>query len=95
LSNIRPARPINFAGPRAKIDMLTNLRGALASKKILLPKSWIRLQRELLNYRLDDKKIKQDCVMALAGAAELSLRGFSGVQSRPFAPSGYVTARGR
>lgn len=91
LSDIRPSHALNFGGPKAKINMLTNLRAALSTHKLLLPKTWMRMQRELTGYRLDDTKIQQDCVMALAGAAELASRGFSGVQQRKFDPSGRVT----
>ena len=93
LADIRPSHPLNFGGPKAKINMLTNLRAALSTKKLSLPKSWIRVQRELTGYRLDDAKIQQDCVMALAGATELAARGFSGVQQRVFSPMATVTPR--
>lgn len=91
LTHIRPSKPLSFSGANIKVNFLTNLRGALATRQVLLPKSWLRVQRELLNYRLDDKKIQQDCVMTLAGAAQLAFRGFSGEQSRPFALSGQVS----
>ena len=93
LSGISPSRPLNFGGPKAKIDMLTNLRAAMSTKQLLLPKTWHRVEREIVNYRLDDKKIQQDCVMSLAGAAQLAVRGFSGVQSRPFQPVGRIAVR--
>ena len=93
LGHLRPSRAINFGGPRAKMDYLTNLRAALLKGRLVLPESWYRLKRELLNYRLDDKKLQQDCVMALAGAVELASRGFSGKTSRPFQVSGRVAER--
>lgn len=85
LSRLSPSRGLNFAG-RVKIDALTNLRAALARRDIVLPQNWLRVQREILNYRLEDKKLQQDAVMALAGAAQIASQGFSGARSRPFDP---------
>lgn len=93
LTRITPSRPLNFGGPSTKINILTNLRAALAQGKVVIPESWTRLQREVLNYRLKDDKLAQDCVMALAGAVEIASKGFSGSQSRPFDVSGRVTQR--
>ena len=91
ISNIRPSRPLNFAGANAKNSVLGNLRAALSGGRVVFPKSWIQLQRELLNYRLKDQAIVQDCVMAAAGACDLASRGFSGAISRPFDVSGRTT----
>jgi hypothetical protein len=84
LSRINPLRPVDFAGPSKKVAVLTNLRAAMASRRVLLPKGWHRALRELMNYRLKDDKIVQDVVMALGGATYLASRGFSGDVSRPF-----------
>lgn len=91
LASVKPQRPINFGGP-AKLPMLTNLRAALVQKKLIMPDSWMPAKRELLNYRLKDEKLRQDVVMALAMAADVASRGFSGQTSRPFNVSGRVSA---
>jgi hypothetical protein len=91
LVNLRPGRPVNLAGPRQKIDLLTDLRAALLKRRVVIPASWIRVQREVLNYRLKDEKLTQDTVIALAGAVHLAARGFSGAQRARFQPSGRVT----
>jgi hypothetical protein len=88
LSRINPLRPVDFAGPSKKVAVLTNLRAAMASRRVLLPKGWHRALRELMNYRLKDEKIQQDVVMALGGATYLASRGFSGEVSRPFSVHG-------
>lgn len=95
LSNLRPSRPLNLAGSREKLTILGNLRAALSGGRVVFPKTWLQLQRELLNYRLKDTQIKQDSVMALAGATDIASRGFSGVVSRPFDVSGRISSMSR
>lgn len=87
LTGISPTRAFNFGGGKAKINALTNTRKALTSSDIWLPANWLRLQREVLSYRLDDKKLVQDCVMALAGAIQIASQGFGGAQSTKFVNS--------
>jgi hypothetical protein len=86
LTRLSPQRALNFAGNKVKINALTNLRAMLSRKDILLPKSWTRVLREILSYRLEDAKLVQDCVLAAAGAAQIAVTGFSGSGplSRPF-----------
>ena len=99
LAGLHPLRPINFGGPSAKLSMLTNLRAALVGKKVddkhrpmlLLPDSWMSVRRELLTYRLKDDKLRQDLVMALAMAADVAARGFSGATRAPFSVQGRVS----
>jgi hypothetical protein len=43
----------------------------------------MRLRRQLLSYKLDDKKIEQDAVMALAIAVRHAIRNNSGLLSNP------------
>lgn len=89
LVGLSPQRPLNFGGQtKTKLDVLTNLRALLIKGELLIPDAMIGLKREILNYRLDDKKLQQDRVMALAGAAWIAAKGFSGVQSAEFRPSG-------
>jgi hypothetical protein len=86
LAKLSPLRPLNFAGKNTKMNALTNLRSALSNRRLILPADWIQTQREVLNYRLDDKKLVQDTVMSLAGAAQIAAQGFSGAQRRRFSP---------
>jgi hypothetical protein len=72
LERMTPKRPFNFGGPKAKINALTNMRAALSRHDVWIPETWLRLQREVLTYRLDDKKLVQDCVMAMAGALQIA-----------------------
>lgn len=91
LAGIHPLRPINFGGPSAKLSMLTNLRAALVKRKLVLPDTWMPAKRELLNYRLKDDKLRQDLVMALAMAADVASRGFSGASRAKFNVGGFVS----
>ena len=90
LSRIHPLRPVDFAGPSKKAGIMQNLRAAIAGRRMLLPKGWHRAMRELLNYKLKDERIQQDVVMALAGAAYIASRGFTGEVSRPFDMHGRI-----
>jgi hypothetical protein len=92
LSGITPRRGLDFSGlGRIKMDVLVNLRAALLRGDILMPDGLHGLKRELLSYRLDDKRILNDRVIALAGAAWLASKGFSGVSQAKFDPSATVT----
>lgn len=86
LAGISPSAPINFGGTsKIKFDALTDLRAALARGRLILPASWTRAKREILNYRIEDKKIEQDSVMALAGAVKVAVenRGPGVAEFRP------------
>ena len=86
LRRIQPRRPVNFAG-HVKMDALTDLRAALFGR-LILPATWLRLRREVLSYRLEDKNLVQDCVMAAAGAVYVATKGLTGMtRERPFDPS--------
>lgn len=87
LEDISPKRPFNFGGGKAKINALTNMRAALSRHDVWIPADWLRLQREVLSYRLDDKKLVQDCVMAMAGALAIAAAGFAGQKRRKFVNS--------
>jgi hypothetical protein len=85
LADISPKRPVNFAGPKAKERMLVNARAALSRKDVWIPEGWLRLLREVLTYRRDDRKLVQDSVMALIGALHLAATGWGeGQRTRPF-----------
>lgn len=84
LTTLHPKRGLNFAGATFKTKALTNCRAALSRQDVLIPPSWIRLQREVFGYRREDKKIVQDAVMALTGAIYLASQGSMGATRRPF-----------
>ena len=93
LANLTPKRGINLAGPSAKRKMLTGLRAALSTGALHLPKAWSQVLREILNYKLPDDKLRQDCVMALGGASDVAAGGFSGVSEASFRPRGRTAFR--
>lgn len=93
LAHLTPKRGINLAGPAAKRKMLSGLRAALSTGALHLPKSWSEVLREILNYKLPDDKLRQDCVMALGGASDVAAGGFSGVATGAFRPSARVAQR--
>lgn len=72
LNFIHPKRPVNFGGNAFKVPALTDLRALLSQGSIRLPATWTKVRQEVLNYKLDDKKIKQDNVMALMGASVIA-----------------------
>lgn len=90
LINLRPSKAVDFGGGGNKLDILGNLKAALLNGDLIIPEAMVGLKREVVNYRLDDTKIQQDRVMALAGAAHLASKGFSGNQTARFAPSGRI-----
>ena len=71
LSGISPVSAVEFGGRRGvKMKMLSNLRTALDTGKLVFPRSgpWLQLRRQLLGYRVIDKGLDTDAVMALAVA---------------------------
>ena len=96
LAGLTPKRGLDFAGTsKTKLDVLMNLKAALLPDKdgntqLEIPEELVGLKREILNYRLVDKDIQQDRVMALGGAAWLAAKGFSGKTSAAFDPSASV-----
>jgi hypothetical protein len=77
-SIISPLRDFDFAGTKSKkLNLLSDLHAALDKGMLKLPRSggaWGDLRRQLLSYRLDDRKLTQDAVMALAMAVHHALR---------------------
>jgi hypothetical protein len=66
-----PAKMVEFGGQKGvKLRMLSSLKTALEKGELILPRVglWLVLRRQLLAYKLDDRKIEQDAVMALAVA---------------------------
>jgi hypothetical protein len=77
-SIIRPLRTFDFAGTKAKkLNLLANLKAAIDRGDIKLPRSgshWPQVRRQLLGYKLDDRKIEQDAVMTLAMGVHYAAR---------------------
>lgn len=87
--HINPRKGLNFGGTgELKRNALGDLRAALMEGRLVIPDKMIGLKRELLNYRIDDKDIQQDRVMALAIGAYVAGKNFSGVTQAPFSVGG-------
>jgi hypothetical protein len=85
-SVIKPLRGYDFGGTKAKkLELLSDLKAAMDKNMIKFPRSgiWMQLRRQLLSYKLDDKKLEQDAVMALAVAVRYALRHGSGYVENP------------
>ena len=70
-----PVRMVEFGGTRQKKLMLLNqLKKVIEEGRLRLPKSgkWLGVRRQLLGYKLDDRKIEQDAVMCLAVAVDVA-----------------------
>jgi hypothetical protein len=96
-----PIKSVEFGGTRGrKLKLLIDLKAALEKGKLRFPRSgpWLTLRRQLLGYRLDDKKLSTDAVMALAVAWSMVKFMPSGAPARPFdyfgaTPRGGVQSR--
>ena len=89
-------RSVEFGGTRGrKLKLLIDLKSALETSKLRFPRSgvWLTLRRQLLGYRLDDKKLQTDAVMALAVA--WSMVKFVPTSGRVSAPFDYFGASPR
>jgi hypothetical protein len=67
--------------------MLGNLRTALDSGRLYLPQDgeWLLLRRQLLAYKLADRKLDTDAVMALMLAVRMATRSIYGdARALPF-----------
>ena len=85
-SIIKPLRTFDFAGTKAKkLNLLANLKAVIDGGGIRLPKTgnWRELRRQLLGYKLDDRKIEQDGVMTLAMAVHHASRNPSNPLTDP------------
>lgn len=83
-------RSIEFGGTRGKkLKLLNDLRSALDTGKLRFPRSgpWLALRRQLLGYRLEDKNMETDGVMALAVAVSMLRLAPEG--SQPSVPFDY------
>jgi hypothetical protein len=77
LVGISPLTSVEFGGRRSqKLRLLNNLRSALDNGRLVFPRHgvWLKLRRQLLGYKLADRKLEQDAVMALAVALHVAGR---------------------
>ena len=84
LSHLHPLRPVEFGGVRSrKLKLLVDLKGYIERGVLRFPKHglWLELRKQLLGYRLDDKGLKTDAVMALAVAVKQLVSGAAAVAS--------------
>jgi hypothetical protein len=88
LSHISPLRSVEFGGTRAKkLKLLSDTRTMLDRGMLKFPRSgpWLILRRQLLGYKLDDKGLETDAVMALVVAVnELKRTPGQSTESLPF-----------
>jgi len=76
-SIIRPLREYDFGGAKGKkLELLSDLKAAIDRGNLKLPKTgtWSELRRQILGYKLDDKKLETDLLMALALAVRHATR---------------------
>jgi hypothetical protein len=69
---IKPLRGYDFGGTKSKkLALLAMLKAMMDKKQLVIPRGqpWDDLRRQLLSYKLNDKKLETDAVMALALAA--------------------------
>jgi hypothetical protein len=88
LSGITPLRSIEFGGTaKKKLRILTDAKGLLEQSRLTFPRTgdWLRLRRQLLGYRLDDKGMATDAAMAMCVAlTEMVRNGDEATESIPF-----------
>ena len=80
LSIIKPLRQVDFSGTKSKkLEILSDLKAMIDKEMVVFPKSgiWLELRRQLLGYKLDDRKLETDSVMALAVAIRHASRSAS------------------
>jgi hypothetical protein len=74
---IKPLRGYDFGGTKSKkLVLLATLKSLLDKKQLVIPRGqpWDDLRRQLLSYKLNDKKLETDAVMALALAVWHAVR---------------------
>ena len=70
-------RMVEFGGTKAKkLGLLNGLKKAMEEGRLRIPRhgKWLGLRRQLLGYKLDDRRIEQDAVMCLAVAVDVARR---------------------
>jgi hypothetical protein len=78
LGIISPLRQFDFAGSASKkLQLLANLKILMEKERLHFPREgrlWNELRRQFLSYKLEDKKITQDGVMAVAVGVDYALK---------------------
>lgn len=95
LLTITPVHSIEFGGTRGKkLKLLNDLRSMLDRNQMRFPRSgpWLELRRQLLGYKLIDKNLETDAVMALAVAVAMVKRGGAGAGAVVGMPFDYFQA---
>jgi hypothetical protein len=80
---LRGVRMVEFGGTKQKkLRLLNELKKTMEGGRLRLPRhgKWLRVRRQLLGYKLDDRKIEQDAVMALAVAVDVAKRNPGAMQ---------------
>lgn len=76
-SVVRPIRGFDFGGTKAKkVVLLNDLKAVIDKGQIAFPRegNWMQLRKQLLGYKIDDRKLETDAVMALAVAVRHATR---------------------
>jgi len=84
---VPPVRSIEFGGTRArKLRLLTDLKAVIERGQLRMPRAgrWMELRRQLLGYKLEDKNLETDGVMALAVAISQVMLMPSGNSTQEF-----------
>lgn len=86
---------MNMSGSsKAKTKNLLDTRTYLSTGRLIIPKGWVQLKKEIFSYRRDDDKLVQDSVMALTGAVKLiEMTGSGSQRSAKFSPGGRIATR--
>jgi hypothetical protein len=74
---IKPLRGYDFGGTKSKkLALLSTLKAMMDHGTLVIPRGqpWDDLRRQLLSYKLNDKKLETDAVMALALAVWYAAR---------------------
>ena len=84
LQDLHPFRAVEFGGVKSrKLKLLTDLKGFIEQGRLRFPRQgpWLELRQQLLGYRLEDRNLKTDGVMALAVAVKQLVSGAAAVAS--------------
>lgn len=85
MKNIPNKIGMNLGGSaKIKLQALSDLRAKMSRLDLVWPEDWLTLRKEIMGYRLEDSKIKQDCVMTAAGAVWVAKQGDFVMRKRPF-----------
>jgi hypothetical protein len=76
MKNIPNKIGMNLGGTaKIKVQALSDLRAMMSRLDVIWPEDWLTLRKEVMGYRLEDKKIRQDCVMTAAGCVWMAKQG--------------------